>query len=96
MAERLSVQLAVRGKKPIPISMDNYFVNRVDTPLDEDGNKDYESINALDLKTFNTDLMRLLEGDYVNLPIYNFITGEREYGDTYTKLDNNGIIIVEG
>lgn len=96
MAERLSVQLAVRGKNPIPISMDNYFVNRVDTPLDEYGNRDYESINALDLKTFNRDLMRLLEGDYVNLPIYNFITGEREYGDTYTKLDKNGIIIVEG
>lgn len=96
MAKRLSVQLAVRGKKPIPISMDNYFVNRKDTPLDDEGNKDYESIKALDLELFNKNLMNLLEGEYVTLPIFNFITGEREFSDKKTKLDDNGIIIIEG
>ncbi len=96
MAKRLAVQLAARGKKPIPISMDNYFVNREDTPLDKNGNKDYESLNAMDLELFNSDLLDLLEGNEINLPVFNFITGKREYGNNKTKLDKNGILIVEG
>lgn len=70
----------VNGLIPIQSSLDNYFVNRIDTPKDENGDYDYESINALDLKLLNSNLERLMKGEEVELPIYNFKTGEKGMG----------------
>ncbi|ETJ29137.1 Fision threonyl-tRNA synthetase, partial [human gut metagenome] len=78
-ANRLSIQLRVNGLIPIPISLDNYFVDREKTPLDENGEYDYESIYALDLKLLNKDLEELMTGTEVELPEYNFKTGKREW-----------------
>ena len=85
-ANRLSIQLRVNGLIPIPLSLDNYFVNRIDTPKDENGDYDYESINALDLELLNKDLERLMSGEEVELPIYNFKTGQKEWKDYKVKL----------
>ena len=77
------------GLKPYPISLDNYFVDREDTPLDENGNYDYESLYALDLELFNTQLQALLRGEEVELPRYNFMLGKKEYkGDKLTDRRN--------
>jgi len=95
-ANRLSIQLRVNGLIPTPLSLDNYFVNRLDTPKDENGNYDYESINALDLKLLNEDLEKLMNGEEVNLPIYNFRTGEKEWNDYRVKLPKNAVLILEG
>jgi uridine kinase len=95
-ANRLSVQLRVNGLIPIPLSLDNYFVNRINTPKDENGNYDYESINALDLELLNKDLERLMKGEEVNLPIYNFKTGEKEWNEYKVKLPKNGVLVIEG
>ena len=76
---RLSAQLKTFGLKPHPIGLDDYFVNRVDTPKDKDGKYNYECIEAIDTKQFNEDLENLLAGREVQLPTYNFITGKREY-----------------
>ena len=95
-ANRLSIQLRVNGLIPIPLSLDNYFVNRIDTPKDENGDYDYESIEALDLKLLNDNLERLMKGEEVELPIYNFKTGEKEWKDYRVKLPQNGVLILEG
>lgn len=95
-ANRLSIQLRVNGLIPIPLSLDNYFVNRIDTPKDENGDYDYESINALDLKLLNDNLERLMKGEEVEVPIYNFKTGEKEWKDYRVKLPKNGVLILEG
>jgi len=95
-ANRLSIQLRVNGLIPIPLSLDNYFFNRMDTPKDENGNYDYESINALDLKLLNRDLEKLMNEEKVDLPIYNFKTGEKEWNDYKVKLPKNGVLILEG
>jgi uridine kinase len=95
-ANRLSIQLRVNGLIPTPLSLDNYFVNRLDTPKDEEGNYDYESINALDLKLLNEDLEKLMNGEEVDLPIYNFRTGEKEWKDYKVKLPKNAVLILEG
>ena len=95
-ANRLSIQLRVNGLIPIPLSLDNYFVNRIDTPKDENGDYDYESINALDLKLLNKNLEKLMNGEEVDLPIYNFKTGEKEWNDYKVKLPKNGVLILEG
>ncbi|OOM11786.1 nucleoside kinase [Clostridium saccharobutylicum] len=95
-ANRLSVQLRVNGLIPIPLSLDNYFLNREETPKDENGNYDYESINALDLKLLNYDLEKLMTGVEVELPIYNFKTGEKEWKDYRVKVPHNGVLILEG
>lgn len=95
-ANRLSIQLRVNGLIPIPLSLDNYFVNRIDTPKDENGDYDYESINALDLKLLNDNLERLMKGEEVEVPIYNFKTGEKEWKDCRVKLPENGVLILEG
>ncbi len=93
---RLSAQLATLGKRPHPIAMDDYFVNRVDTPRDEEGNYDYENISALDTALFNEHLQRLLSGDEVQLPTYNFITGKRQYDKPPIRIGEDEILIVEG
>lgn len=95
-ANRLSIQLRVNGLIPIPLSLDNYFVNRIDTPKDENGDYDYESINALDLELLNKDLERLMSGEEVELPIYNFKTGQKEWKDYKVKLPKNGVLVIEG
>lgn len=95
-SKRLSVQLMANGLIPYPISLDNYFLNRVDTPRDEHGDYDFESLYALDLELFNTQMNALLEGEEVSLPTYNFTTGKREYRGEKLKLNPNMILVMEG
>lgn len=95
-AERLSIQLKANGKKPISISMDDYFVNREDTPLDENGEYDFESIYAVDLELFNQDLLNLLNGEEIELPSFNFVTGKREYLGRKISIDEEHPVIIEG
>ena len=78
-SHRLSIQLKAHGLKPYPIAVDNYFVNRDKTPKDEYGNLNFESLHAIDLEQFNKDMTDLMNGKSVDLPVYNFITGKREY-----------------
>jgi len=95
-SHRLSIQLAAHGLKPHPIPVDNYFVNRVNTPKDEDGNYDYECLEAIDVEQFNKDMNDLLAGKEVALPTYNFVTGEREYKGNKKKLGPDDILVIEG
>ena len=95
-ANRLGIQLRVNGLNPIPISLDDYLVDRVHTPRDENGEYDFESIEAIDLKLFNKNLKYLLDGKEVEIPSYNFKTGSREWNGHKLKLPGNGVIIVEG
>ena len=95
-SKRLSIQLMTNGLHPYPIAMDNYFVNREDTPRDEKGGYDYESIYALDLKKFEEDMKALLQGEEVELPTFNFTTGKREYRGDKLRIDEHTILILEG
>ena len=95
-SKRLSIQLMTNGLRPYPISLDNYFVNREDTPRDENGDYDYESLYALDLKFFNEQLQALLRGEEVELPRFNFTTGQREFKGDKLKIDEHTILILEG
>lgn len=95
-SHRLSTQLMALGLKPHPIAVDNYFVNRVDSPRDEKGNYNYEILECLDINQFNEDMVRLLNGERVELPRYNFITGEREYKGDFLKLGAEDILVIEG
>jgi uridine kinase len=95
-SKRLSVQLQVIGLHPIAISMDNYFVNRIETPKDENGELDYEDINAIDLPLFNKHIQQLLDGEEIQMPFYNFETGEREFKGDKLKLEKSTILILEG
>lgn len=95
-AQRLGIQLRVNGKKTVSISLDNYFVNREDTPKDENGNYDFESIDAIDIEKFNSDLLKLMDGKEVEIPIFNFKTGKREYRGNRLKIDKSHYIIIEG
>jgi len=94
--KRLEVQLLVNMLKPVGISLDNYFVEREKTPLDEHGEMDYESLHALDLELFEQHMIRLMKGEEVELPVYNFVTGKREYKKNYLTMSENSILIVEG
>ena len=94
--KRLNIQLMVNGIRPVNISLDNYFINRKDTPKDKNGEYDYETINALDIDTFNRNILDLLEGKTVELPRFSFETGSRFYTGQKTRLPENNIIIVEG
>ena len=95
-SHRLSVQLSAHGFTPHPIAVDNYFVNRADTPLDENGEMNFECIEAIDTEGFNRDMQDLLNGKEVALPTYNFITGEREYRGDTLKLGKDDILVIEG
>lgn len=95
-SKRLSIQLRVNGHLPIPISLDDYFISRKSTPLDEDGKPDFESIYALDLDLFNKHLNELLDGNEVEIPTYNFKTGEREWVGNTIKVPPNGLLVIEG
>lgn len=95
-SHRLSVQLEAIGLKPHPIAVDNYFVNRVDSPRDENGNYNYEILECLDVEQFNQDMQALLRGEQVELPYYNFKKGEREYKGDFLKLGKEDILVIEG
>lgn len=95
-ANRLGVQLRVNGLIPVAISLDDYFVNRENTPRDENGEYDFESIYALDLDLFNEHLSRLIKGDEVEIPSFNFKTGAREWTGNKKQLPKKGVLIIEG
>jgi uridine kinase len=94
-SKRLSIQLLASGIFPVTIGMDDYFVNRDDTPRDEKGDYDYEALEALDLPLFRRDIGRLMRGDTVIRPHYNFHTGRREWGDELT-IGKDNVIVIEG
>lgn len=95
-SHRLSIQLRALGLKPHAIGVDDYFVNRVDSPRDEKGNYNYEALECIDLKQFNQDMTDLLAGKTVELPRYNFVTGLREYKGDYLALGKDDILVIEG
>ena len=95
-SHRLSIQLTAAGLKPHPIAVDDYFENRADSPRDEYGNYDYEALECIDVEQFNRDMTALLAGERVELPRYNFITGEREYRGDFLKLGEEDILVIEG
>lgn len=95
-AQRLTVQLKVNGLRPVALSLDDYFIDRADTPLDENGEYDFEAIEAIDLKLFNEHLLRILNGEAVEVPTYNFKLGQREYRGHVIKIDKNQPLIIEG
>ncbi|MEZ3523208.1 nucleoside kinase [uncultured Muribaculum sp.] len=94
--KRLAIQLMTNLLEPKMISLDDYFVNREVTPRDIDGDYDYESLYALDLETFNSDLNALIAGEEVNLPTYNFELGHRVYKGKKLKLNSNSVLLIEG
>ncbi|MFR1710259.1 MAG: nucleoside kinase [Clostridium sp.] len=94
--KRLGIQMRVNGLVPVPISLDDYFIDREHTPRDEFGEYDFESIDALDLRLFNEQLQMLLNGEEVELPSFNFITGKREWLGNKVKLPDKGVIVIEG
>ena len=95
-AQRLSIHLEVNGLRPVSISLDNYFVNREKTPLDEYGEYNFEALEAIDIEGFNEDLRRILQGEEVRLPTFNFHTGKREYRGNTIKIDKDQPILLEG
>ncbi|MCD7826720.1 MAG: nucleoside kinase [Clostridiaceae bacterium] len=95
-SHRLSIQLKTLGLKPHPIALDNYFLDRKDTPLDENGNYNFECLEAIDIRQFNEDMNRLLAGEEVELPTFNFLIGAREYKGDYRKLGPDDILVIEG
>lgn len=95
-AQRLSIQLKVNGLVPENLSLDDYFINKVNTPIDEFGKPDYEALEAIDLKLFNEQLNDLINGKEVELPTYNFLTGKREYNGRNLCLKNGQVLVVEG
>ena len=94
--KRLAIQLMTNLLKPQIISLDNYFINRENTPRDEDGDYDYESLYALDLKQFNDDLNAIIAGEEVELPTYNFELGCRQYKGDMIHLDEGSVLLIEG
>lgn len=95
-SHRLAIQLIINRIIPKVISLDNYFVNRESTPKDEYGDYDYESLYALDLDLFNRDLKRLINGEEVEMPTYDFTTGRRTYRGNKIKLNQNNVLLIEG
>jgi len=95
-AQRLAIQLRVLGLNPVTLSLDNYFVNRDLTPRDENGEYDFEALEALDIELLNDNLIRLFEGENVQLPKFSFQSGQREYNGDYLQIDDKTIIIAEG
>jgi uridine kinase len=94
--KRLQIQLLTNTLRPVSISLDDYYVNRVDTPKDENGELDYESLYAIDLEQFNKDLKKILAGEEVALPTYDFQKGERVYKGNTVQLKPNSVLVMEG
>lgn len=95
-SHRLTIQLRAQGMNPHPIAVDDYFVNRVDSPKNPDGSYNYEVLECLDVEQFNRDMTALLAGETVEMPRYNFKTGVREYKGDYLKLGTDDILVIEG
>lgn len=95
-SHRLSIQLRTHGLNPHPIAMDDYFVNRENTPRDENGDYNFECLEAIDVKQFNQDMIDLLSGKTVEMPAYNFKTGKREYKGNFKTLGKDDILVIEG
>lgn len=95
-SHRLSVQLRALGKKPHPIALDNYFVDREHTPRDENGSFNFECLEAIDVVGFNQDMTALLAGETVELPEFNFVSGKREYKGNYMRLNTDDVLVIEG
>lgn len=95
-AKRLGIQLRILGLNPVLISLDDYFVERENTPRDANGEYDYESLRALDLDTFNDNLTTLFDGGSADIPRYDFITGKREFHEQPLQLDERSVLVIEG
>lgn len=95
-SHRLSVQLRTHGLTPHPIGVDDYFVDREKTPRQPNGDYDFECLEAIDIKQFNEDMLKLLAGERVELPQFNFVTGKREYKGNYKQLGPDDVLVIEG
>ena len=95
-SHRLSIQLAAKGLNPHPFPLDDYYIDRDICPRDENGELDLECLESLDVELFNHDMNELLAGKTVNLPIFNFKTGKREYKDKYMRLGKEDVLVIEG
>lgn len=95
-SHRLSIQLLAHGLRPHPIAVDNYFVEREDTPRDEEGNYNFECLGAMDIELFNTQMSALLRGEEVSMPTFNFLTGKKEYKGNTLKLGAEDVLVIEG
>lgn len=95
-SHRLSIQLRACGLKPHPIAVDNYFVEREETPLDDNGNLNFEDLHALDINLFNKHMTALLDGETVEIPTFNFKTGKKEYVGDFKKLGKDDVLVIEG
>ena len=95
-SNRLSIQLSAKGLRPHPIALDDYYVDREKSPRDEDGNYDFERLECIDVEQFNQDMTRLLNGEEVEMPSFNFKTGKREYRGKKLKLKENDVFVIEG
>lgn len=95
-SHRLSIQLAAHGMKPHPIAVDNYFVDRHLTPVDEFGEKNFECLEAIDVEKFNEDMLALLDGKRVEMPVFNFKTGTREHKGDFLQLEKDDVLVIEG
>lgn len=95
-SKRLAIQMRINGLKPVTISVDNYFVEREDTPLDENGKYDFECIEAIDTKLLNQDIIKLLNGEEIDAPTFNFHTGHKEYKGNKMRLGEDEVLVMEG
>ncbi len=95
-AQRLSIQLRVNGLKPHIISLDDYYLNRSEIPFGEDGRQNFEVVEALDINMINRDIEKLIAGESVEIPHFNFVTGNKEYKGRFLKLEDDDVIIMEG
>ena len=95
-SKRLGIELRLNGLKPVSISVDNYFVERKDNPIDEDGNYDFECLEAIDLELFNKDIKTLLDGGEIDVPTFDFKVGTKRYNGEKMKLAEDEILVIEG
>ena len=95
-AKRLGIELRILGLRPVMVSLDDYFVDRENTPRDEQGDYDYEALEAIDLQLFNTQLQQLMNGESVTIPRYDFISGTRQWHSEPLQLDERSILVIEG
>lgn len=95
-SNRLSIQLSAKGLTPHPIALDDYYVERENSPRDENGDYDFECLEAIDIELFNQDMTALLNGKEISMPTFNFKTGKREYRGKTLKLGENDILVIEG
>jgi uridine kinase len=95
-SQRLMIQLSARGLVPHYVGVDNYFKNRDETPTGPNGEKDFESLSAIDVKGFNEDMMTLLRGEKKEMPVYDFVEGRRTYKGDFIRLEKNDLLVIEG